>query len=251
MVINVLPMQTLVYNVNKLLWMFRQSKSKRDKVRRTDSAVQMWEILFICFLCLSTDIQSLWSRETAACLLPKSINTNSKPAATPQQPHKRLTFPWGDPVTQWHASFLKSHVSCSAVHIPSPTPQHTESHVSGRELKQLGMGAVSVQRSPPSSPPLSHTLFTSFPFPLSFCLGMTEIGSRNVCDSTPFGLSERSGMTLRRAPNLHKNSNPPLTNTDSAHLSHLSHRAPPTSGQILLLKLILLQNKEHNPQKHV
>lgn len=208
----------------------RASQRETDKVRRTDCAVQMWEILFICFLCLSTDIQSLWSRETAARLLPKSINTNPKPAATPQQPHKRLTFPGGDPVTQWHASFLKSHVSCSAVHIPSPTPQHTDAHVSGRELKQLGMGAVSVQRSPPLllPSPFSHTLFTSFPFPLSFCLGMTEIGSRNACGSAPFGLSEQSGMTLRR--------NPPLTNTDSAHFSHLSHRAPPTSGQILPLK---------------
>lgn len=35
MVINVLLMQTLVYHVNKLLWMFRQSKSKRDRQSQT------------------------------------------------------------------------------------------------------------------------------------------------------------------------------------------------------------------------
>lgn len=190
----------------------------------------MWEILFICFLCLSTDIETLWSCETAL----KSINTNPKTAATPRQPHRRLTFPGGDPVTQWHTSFLKSHVSCSGVHIPSQTPQHTDSHVSGRELKQLGMGGCVRSTIPPSSPPLSHTLFTSFPFPLSFCLGITvRLGAGMCVVLLLLVCLNGSGMTLRRASNLHKNSNPPLTNTDPTHFSHLYRRAPPTYGQLL------------------
>lgn len=157
MVINVFLMQTRVYHVNKLLWVFRQSKSNR--VRRADSAVQMWEILFICFLCLSTDIETLWSCS-------EKHRTNLKTTATPRQALRRLTFPGGDPVTQWHTSFLKSPVSCSAVlNIPSRSPQHTDSHVSGRELKQLVMGVCVRSTIPP--PSLTNLLLPSPTLPLT------------------------------------------------------------------------------------
>lgn len=184
-------MQTLVYHVNTLLWMFRQkdraSQTETDKVRRTDSAVQMWEILFICFLCLSTDIETLWSYETAL----KSINTNPKTAATPRQPHKRLTFPGGrscDPMTH-----VLSKIACFLQRRPHSVSNSTTYWLprewTGTETARDG-GLCPFNDPPLFSSPLPHSLYLlplpPFLLPRNHC----AIGSRNVCGSAPFGLSE-------------------------------------------------------------
>jgi len=219
-------MQTLVYHVNKLLWMFRQSKPNTDKVRAA--------ALFRCGKSFSSAFSA--SQQTSR-LSEAARKTSHKPKkhAPPHLDKRSNVLPsqGGDPVTQWHTSSLKSHVSCSAVHIPSQTPQHTDSHVSGRELKQLVMGVCVRSTIPPplfshqSSPTLPLTPSPS-PFPsVSGSLWDWEQECRVVL--LLLVCLNGSGMTLRRASNLHKNSNPPLTKTDPAYFSHLYSRAPPTS----------------------
>lgn len=207
----------------------------------------MWEILFICFLCLSTDI------ETAL----KSINTNPKTAATPRQPHKRLTFPGGrscDPMTH-----VLSKIACFLQRRPNSVSNST-TYWLPREwtgTETAWDGGLCPFNDPPlfshqSSPPLSHTLFTSFPFPLSFCLGITvRLGAGMCVVLLLLVCLNGSGMTLRRASNLHKNSNPPLTNTDPAHFSHLNRRAPPTHGQLLLNKVYKIKSASYQKKEKV
>jgi len=161
-------------------------------------------------------------------------HTNLKTCtATPRQALQRLTFPGGrscDPMTH-----VLSKISCFLQRRPHSVSNSTTYRLprewTGTETAcDGGLCPFNDPPTPLLSPILSHTPFNSFPFPLPVCLGIAvRLGARMRVVLLLLVCLNGSGMTLRRASNLHKNSNPPLTKTDPAHFSHLYSRAPPTS----------------------
>lgn len=187
MVTNVLPMQSLVYHVNKLLWMFSSSKSNRD--RQSQTYRQRCSDVGNPFYLLSVPLDryrkslKLWNRSVSSTKKhqhkPKACRHTSTTVRTPYLPRGRSC----DPMTR--VLFFK--ISCFLQRCPHSVSNSTTYWLprewTGTETAWDGGLCPFSDLTPLSSPPLSHTLFTSFPFPLSFCLGMTErlgVGMRVV-----------------------------------------------------------------------
>lgn len=207
-----------LYHINKALDVQKEPKSEIERQSESKTAVFKQGKS-------STELEMRWSWKLQySSHKHQHKATEARSAATPHQPHKCLTFPGGrsaEPMTcnlSKISRFLqqRSHIALNSTTNWLPRERRaTEAARDGGQrcsaISTLLLSLFTLSR------PLSPSPLSLVSESLRLGAGMRVLLIR-LCASC---------LILRKASHLHKRSNPPLTNTGSAHLSHLCQRAPP------------------------